>query len=80
MDDNIKKEYSNGEVTVTWEPQLCQHSTKCWKELAGVFDPRKKPWINISGAETEAIIQQVKQCPSGALGYFMNDKGTDNKA
>ena len=41
--------------------------------LPEVFDPRKKPWINIEGADTEKIVDQVKACPSEALSYFQND-------
>ncbi|MCU0361431.1 MAG: (4Fe-4S)-binding protein [Bacteroidia bacterium] len=72
---NIKKEYSNGEVTIVWQSGLCIHSTKCWKgqsALPEVFNPAQKPWIKPEGANTERIIAQVKQCPSGALSYYMN--------
>jgi uncharacterized Fe-S cluster protein YjdI len=67
-----QKQYSNGEITVIWKPGLCQHSTNCWKGLINVFDPRKKPWINIDGDTSERIIEQVKKCPSGALTYLEN--------
>lgn len=69
----IKKKYSNGEVTVVWEPAKCIHSTICWKKLPQVFDPRKRPWITPEGADTQQIVEQVKTCPSGALTYFMDD-------
>ena len=69
----IKKKYSNGEVTVVWEPAKCIHSTICWKKLPQVFDPRKRPWITPEGADTHTIVEQVKACPSGALSYFMDN-------
>ncbi len=59
--------YSNGEITVVWQPDMCIHSAICFKGLAGVFDPRRKPWIDMGKAETAQIIGQVKKCPSGAL-------------
>lgn len=68
----IKREYSNGEVTVVWQPALCTHSTLCWRALPEVFDPKKRPWVNAQAASTEQIVAQVKKCPSGALNYFMN--------
>ena len=68
------KKYTNGEVTVVWKPKLCQHSTICWKGLIEVFNPKEKPWIKMDGASSERIIEQVKQCPSGALSYYMNSK------
>ena len=64
--------YTNGEVTVVWKPDTCIHSRICWTELREVFDPTKRPWINMQGSNTEKIIEQVRKCPSGALSYFMN--------
>jgi uncharacterized Fe-S cluster protein YjdI len=64
--------YTNGEVTVVWKPNVCIHSTICWKGLIEVFNPRERPWIKMNGAATERIIEQVRQCPSGALSYFLN--------
>ena len=71
MEEVIKK-YTNGEVTVVWQPAKCIHSTICFRELPVVFDPNKRPWVNARGATTEAIVAQVRRCPSGALSFFMN--------
>ncbi len=67
-----KFKYTNGEITVIWQPEICQHSTLCWKGLIEVFNPQERPWIKMDGATTERIIEQVKKCPSGALSYFLN--------
>ncbi len=64
--------YSNGEITVVWKPDLCIHSGICFKGLADVFDPRRRPWIDMSKAETRQIMDQVKKCPSGALSIGEN--------
>jgi uncharacterized Fe-S cluster protein YjdI len=68
-----KKTYTNGEVTVTWEPAKCIHSEKCFKGLPEVFKPSEKPWIKMEGSTTDEIVNQVKICPSGALNYYFND-------
>jgi uncharacterized Fe-S cluster protein YjdI len=68
----ITKRYSNGEVTVVWQPHLCAHSTICFRELPEVFDPRVRPWVRPDGAPTARIVEQVKRCPSGALSYVMD--------
>ena len=72
------KEYSNGEVTVVWEAEKCIHSAICVKGLPNVFDPEAKPWIAIDAASTDALVNQIKQCPSGALSFYMN--GDDDQS
>ena len=71
------KEYTNGEVTVVWEPGKCIHSTICANGLPKVFRPTEKPWISAESAIEEELIDQVKKCPSGALSYYL--KGEENK-
>ncbi len=73
-EDGKVKEYSNGEVTVYWRPDLCIHSANCLIELPEVFDSGKRPWINIKAASTEEIIRTVNTCPSRALVYRLNGK------
>lgn len=71
----ITKKYTNGEVTIVWKPEMCQHSRVCWSKTTGlpeVFNPAEKPWIKPEAATTEQLIKQIKKCPSGALSYFMN--------
>lgn len=72
MENDIKKEYSNGKVTITWEPGKCIHSTNCKTGLPQVFKPMERPWIQLGNVDSEVVVNQVKQCPSGALGYFYN--------
>ena len=67
-------EYSNGEVTIVWRPELCIHSTFCWTGLPEVFSPGRRPWIYAKGAATARIVSQVEECPSGALTYYWNKK------
>jgi uncharacterized Fe-S cluster protein YjdI len=79
---DISKIYSNNEITIVWKPSLCIHSTLCWKGekgLKSVFNPMEKPWIKPEGAETEAIIERVTGCPSGALSFYYNDQKEEPK-
>lgn len=77
MERKITKKYSNGEVTIVWQPDMCIHSAICFRGLPEVFNPRERPWIKPEGATTQEIVDRVKMCPSGALSYFMN--GEENK-
>ena len=70
----ITKKYSNGEVTVVWKPNLCKHSGICFRGLPQVFDPWRRPWITPEAATTQETVDQVKQCPSGALSFYMNNE------
>ena len=79
MKDIVKK-YTNGEVTVVWKPNVCIHSANCFHGLSQVFNPQKRPWVNMEGAGTSAIIEQVKQCPSGALTYYLNENTQKNQS
>ncbi len=73
MSDNKIKHYSNGEVTIVWEAAKCIHSGNCVRGLPTVFNSKEQPWIKPQGASSDAIVQQVSQCPSGALSYFSNN-------
>ncbi len=60
-------EYSNGEITILWKPELCIHSGICVKTLPKVYDPKSKPWLKPENATSEELRNQVARCPSGAL-------------
>ena len=72
MMDKTDRKYTNGEITVFWQPKKCIHATTCYRELIEVFNPRKRPWVNMDGASTEEIIRVVKLCPTQALTYKYN--------
>jgi uncharacterized Fe-S cluster protein YjdI len=72
--DNITKEYTNGEVTIVWQPGKCIHSANCKNNNPDVFRPKEKPWITPEHSTTEKIIDTIHKCPSGALTFNMNKK------
>ena len=63
--------YSNEKITVEWDSNLCIHSGECVKNLGEVFNPEKKPWVNVNATSPERIATAIKLCPSGALEYSM---------
>lgn len=71
--------YNNDELTIVWKPDICIHSTLCWKGLREVFDPGKRPWINAKGAVSEKIIEQINKCPSGALSFYLNNQTSNDE-
>ena len=72
------KEYSNGEVTIVWQPEKCIHAALCARGLPSVFQPREKPWIKQNSATTDEIVNQVTKCPSGALSFYLNTQKPKN--
>jgi uncharacterized Fe-S cluster protein YjdI len=62
-----RKEYSNGEITIVWQPKKCIHSGVCVKTLPKVYNTKERPWIKPENATTEELVSQVAKCPSGAL-------------
>lgn len=65
----VKKEYTNGEITIIWQPKLCTHAAECVKALPRVYNPKARPWIKIENATTEQLKDQIGRCPSGALSF-----------
>jgi putative redox protein len=70
--------YTNGEITVVWKSEFCQHSTRCFTQLPEVFNPKVRKWVDANGAPSERIIEQVKKCPSGALTFFLNNNNHES--
>lgn len=67
-----KIEYTNGTLTIIWQPELCRHAGICVKTLPMVYHPKEHPWIKMGNATTEELILQIKKCPSGALSYRLD--------
>ena len=69
-----KMEYSNKDITIVWQPKVCQHAAVCVKSLPKVYKPKEKPWITIENASTDELKKQISACPSGALSFYENDE------
>lgn len=70
-------QFTNEEITVTFEPNKCIHADKCAKGLSQVFRTTVIPWIDLDGAPSHRIIAQIGKCPSGALSYTVKNELAD---
>jgi uncharacterized Fe-S cluster protein YjdI/CDGSH-type Zn-finger protein len=64
-----RRTYENEEIRVLWDSSYCIHSARCIKAGEGVFDPSRRPWVELDLAATETIVAAIEGCPSGALRY-----------
>jgi uncharacterized Fe-S cluster protein YjdI len=69
-----ERKYKNNEITVYWKPSACVHASYCYRELIEVFDPGRRPWVDMSGSTTSRIIEVVNMCPTEALSWNWNDE------
>ena len=67
------KTYENDAIQVFWNPNLCQHAGKCARGNIGVFNPKRRPWIDLSQATAKEIGDIIDQCPSKALQYELKE-------
>jgi uncharacterized Fe-S cluster protein YjdI len=72
--NDIIRQYSNGEISVFWQPGRCVHSGNCARGLPSVFQPKSQPWVKVDQATSKEIIAAVAKCPSGALSIQFNEK------
>ena len=68
------RRHRNDEITVYWKPSACVHASYCYRELIEVFDPSRRPWVDMNGSTTERIIEVVNLCPTEALAWKWNDE------
>jgi CDGSH-type Zn-finger protein len=61
--------YTGKDVTVLDNRGTCCHFGNCTDHLPEVFHHEGDPFVTADGASPEKIIDIVRACPSGALGY-----------
>lgn len=67
------KTYETDAIQVFWNPNLCTHSGICAMSNRGVFNPVRRPWIDLSQGEARDIAAIIDRCPSHALQYELKD-------
>jgi uncharacterized Fe-S cluster protein YjdI len=68
----FKRKYTNGEITVFWDPALCIHAMNCIDGLPEVFRPGLSPWIDMKASTTDKICEAVETCPTAAIRWRWN--------
>ena len=73
------RDYVGEQITIHDNRTICAHAATCVKNLPQVFRKNGRPWIAPDEGDVEAIIDAVKQCPSGALSYTIGGKHHEEK-
>ncbi len=72
--DEVVRRYTKEKLTVMWRPSLCNHNGNCTRRLPEVFDPERRPWVDLTRAESDIIREVVDECPTGALSYRLGQE------
>jgi CDGSH-type Zn-finger protein/truncated hemoglobin YjbI len=68
-----RETYVGQQVTILDNRGICQHSGFCSDRLKSVFRVGQEPFVAPSGGRMDEIIRAVRDCPSGALSYALDD-------
>jgi CDGSH-type Zn-finger protein/uncharacterized Fe-S cluster protein YjdI len=68
-----RRTYETESIRVNWDSSRCIHTGICLRRLPGVFDVEARPWVDLNGADADAVADAIDHCPSGALRYTRLD-------
>ncbi len=66
--------YKGKEITIYDNRGICSRDGSCTRELPEVFRKNALRWINPDAAPVDKIIATIRNCPSGALCYALNNE------
>ncbi|MCH7638412.1 MAG: CDGSH iron-sulfur domain-containing protein [Bacteroidetes bacterium] len=69
--------YTSEGIDVQYDVKRCIHAAECVHGSPTVFDPKRKPWIDPSQADADAISATIMNCPTGALKFTRKDGGEE---
>ena len=61
--------YDADGLRVVWDATLCTHAAECIRALPHVFDPSARPWVDVTGATADELVDAIERCPTSALRY-----------
>ena len=62
-DENVpenRREYTGSGISVSFDASRCIHVAECLYNAPDVFDVKKRPWINLEGADAERVASVVR--------------------
>jgi CDGSH-type Zn-finger protein/uncharacterized Fe-S cluster protein YjdI len=74
MSDKVHQ-FAGDKITVSFDRTRCLHSAECVRGLPTVFDTTRRPWIDPTAGDPDAVAATVSRCPTGALHFHRPDDG-----
>jgi CDGSH-type Zn-finger protein len=68
-----RNDYVGKRITIHDNRGICAHAGACTAGLSQVWRSKKEPWIDADAADVQAVVDTIKQCPSGALSYTIDN-------
>jgi CDGSH-type Zn-finger protein/uncharacterized Fe-S cluster protein YjdI len=72
--------YESSEIRVTYDVNRCIHAAECVRGLPSVFNPTRRPWVELNVASADDISRVVVRCPTGALTFVRLDGSSEEAA
>jgi CDGSH-type Zn-finger protein/uncharacterized Fe-S cluster protein YjdI len=69
-----RRTYETESIRVHWDSSRCIHTGICLHRLPAVFDVHARPWVDLNGADADAVADTIGHCPTGALRYERLDE------
>ena len=75
--EDKKETYRGKKITIHDNRSICAHAGVCTDNLSAVFRMKQEPWIDPDAASVDDIINTIRNCPSGALSYSVDNTEAD---
>ncbi|NOZ86955.1 MAG: Rieske 2Fe-2S domain-containing protein [Deltaproteobacteria bacterium] len=75
VDDRLDT-YQGEKIIIYDNRGVCSHAGYCTANLPEVFHMGTEPWIDPNGADPAELRRVIDMCPSGALAYARDGRGT----
>ncbi len=79
MSHGHQRTYETDAIRVHWDSSRCIHTGICLRTLPSVFSLRRRPWVDLRGADANAVADAIVRCPTGALRYERLDGADDER-
>jgi CDGSH-type Zn-finger protein/uncharacterized Fe-S cluster protein YjdI len=67
--------FETDQIRVTWSRTRCTHVAACVFNLPAVFEPGRRPWVDLSQGTADRVARTIQRCPTGALHFERLDGG-----